>query len=246
MAQDHLTTTGTHDADSILSQTQMRKMVEVPSCCSSRVNSSMLVCLLGSIDSSQRLTFPQPTGPSGFNVQQALRAKCQDFVVRFKDDGLPYEVNGPLLQHQCLEYVCANPSQKMTVKSGDVLHCTGKLWLLNYRKFSWIKMQKVALSCQPLIFDHKPSVYTIAEMELENRFSDLLHLDTNIYSVSLLLICVNLIFLTWCCDKFLRAIWLRIARPMCDGRPFASSPFRRLASRGPLFFCGVALVVLQN
>ena len=26
--------------------------------------------------------------------------------------------------------------------------------------------------------------------------------------------------------------WLRIARPMCDGRSFASSPFRRLASRG--------------
>ena len=33
------------------------------------------------------------------------------------------------------------------------------------------------------------------------------------------------------------AIWLRIARPMCDGRPFASSLFRRLVGRGS-FFCG--------
>ena len=31
------------------------------------------------------------------------------------------------------------------------------------------------------------------------------------------------------------AIWLRIARPVCDGRPFASSPFLRLASRGSPF-----------
>ena len=39
------------------------------------------------------------------------------------------------------------------------------------------------------------------------------------------------------CDKsFVKpAIRLRIARPMCNGRPFALSPFRRLASRGHPF-----------
>ena len=31
------------------------------------------------------------------------------------------------------------------------------------------------------------------------------------------------------------ASWFRTVRPMCDGRSFASSPFRRLASRGPPF-----------
>ena len=36
------------------------------------------------------------------------------------------------------------------------------------------------------------------------------------------------------------AIWLRVARPMCDGRPFASSPFSRVAGRGPSF-CGFPL-----
>ena len=36
------------------------------------------------------------------------------------------------------------------------------------------------------------------------------------------------------CDRsFVKpSIWLRTVRPTCDGRPFASSPFRRLASRG--------------
>ena len=55
--------------------------------------------------------------------------------------------------------------------------------------------------------------------------------------MSLLLVCVRLIILMMCCNKRLvkQALRLRIARPMCDGRPFASSPFRRLASRGFFF-----------
>ena len=48
------------------------------------------------------------------------------------------------------------------------------------------------------------------------------------------------------CDKSLckPGLRLRMARPMCDGRPFASSPFRCLASRGlpfrgfPVWWCG--------
>ena len=36
------------------------------------VNNSMLECLLGSINFSQRLTFPQATGPSRFIVKQDL------------------------------------------------------------------------------------------------------------------------------------------------------------------------------
>ena len=43
----------------------------------------------------------------------------------------------------------------------------------------------------------------------------------------------------------------RIVRPMCDGRPFVSSPFRRLASRGICFFfaaflCGGTYKLLSN
>ena len=41
-----------------------------------------------------------------------------------------------------------------------------------------------------------------------------------------------------CYNHFLekQALGLRLARPMCDGRPFASSPSRRLASRVFFFF----------
>ena len=77
---------------------------------------------------------------------------------------------------------------------------------------------------RPLMYEHKSSAFSIADMELENRFS-LAQLDTNKNSISLLLVCVSLIFLMMCNNKLLvmRTIRLRIARPMCDG---ASSPPR--------------------
>ena len=62
-------------------------------------------------------------------------------------------------------------------------------------------------------------------------------MDTNIFLILLLLVCAIQAFLMMCCDRsFVKpTIWLRTARPLCDGRPFASSPFRRLASRGRPF-----------
>ena len=57
-------------------------------------------------------------------------------------------------------------------------------------------------------------------------------------------LCEHSVFLMLCCDKLFvkQALRLRIAQPMCDGHPFAFSPFRRLASRGlffsATFFCG--------
>ena len=45
------------------------------------------------------------------------------------------------------------------------------------------------------------------------------------------LTCVFMVFLVKCCN----GSSLKPARPMCDGRPFASSLFRRLAGRGALF-----------
>ena len=40
-----------------------------------------------------------------------------------------------------------------------------------------------------------------------------------------------LVFLTTCCSRSS----LKLARPLCDGRPFASPLFRRLAGRGSFF-----------
>ena len=57
------------------------------------------------------------------------------------------------------------------------------------------------------------------------------HLETDRRLLSLNLICVFLILLMNCCSRSS----LKPARPMCDGRPFASPLFRRLAGRGPIF-----------
>ena len=97
---------------------------------------------------------------------------------------------------------------------------------------------KVLSLCPLSMFEHKSSTFTIPETEWENMCLNLLHRDTTKCSPSLLLVCVSLIFLMMSCDKSYvkQALWLRITRPMCDGRSFASSPFRRLASRGPFLF----------
>ena len=86
-------------------------------------------------------------------------------------------------------------------------------------------------------FGHKFSASRIAETAWENQCSNLLHLETDSCLILLLLICVFLALLMMHCNKssLKPALWPRIARPMCDGRPFASSPFRRLAGRGPSF-----------
>ena len=73
-------------------------------------------------------------------------------------------------------------------------------------------------------------------LSIEDR-RKLLHLETNSCFILLLLIFMFLAFLMMCCNRssLNPVIWPRIARPMCDGRPFASSLFRRLAGRGPFF-----------
>ena len=71
----------------------------------------------------------------------------------------------------------------------------------------------------------------IEETVLENLCSNLLHLEAHSCLHLLHLICMFLVFLTTCCNRSS----LKPARPMRDGRPFASPPFRRLAGRGSLF-----------
>ena len=44
------------------------------------------------------------------------------------------------------------------------------------------------------------------------------------------------------CNKMKQVLRPRIARPVYGGRPFASSPFRRLVSRGLLFPCGALIL----
>ena len=137
MAQDQLTTTGTQDAGLILSQTEMMKVLEVPSYYSFRVNNSMLACLHGSISSLQRQTYPHTICPSGFIVKQVslsaclvfeIRSTCQDFVAPFKEYGLPCAVDSPSCDTGATIFWSVNPNHQSTEKSGDVLHRCRKFW----------------------------------------------------------------------------------------------------------------------
>ena len=81
------------------------------------------------------------------------------------------------------------------------------------------------------------------ETELENQFSGLLQLETTT-CIAILLMCLCLVCPSTSCTKSLvkQALRPRIARPMGDGRAFASSPFCRMASRGLFFLCGALLL----
>ena len=125
----------------------------------------------------------------------------------------------------------------MIVKLENDLHHFGMFCLKIYKNSSLKVILKVLSWCHLSMFEHRSPKFTIAETGLENVCSNLHHRDTTKCSLSLLLACVSLMFLMMSCDTSYvkQALWLRIARPMCDGRPFPSSPFRRLASRGSSF-----------
>ena len=204
------------------------------------VNNSMLECLLGSINFSQRLTFPQPTVPSRFIVKQDL--DLPSLYLRQE----PSVENSWYVSRMMVFSVSIMVRQSKSQDDREIGKLFAPLWnvLSKIYKNSSLKVVLKILSLCPLsMFEHMSPTFTIAETGLENVCSNLHHRDTTKCSLPLLLVCVSLIFLMMSCDKSYvkQALWLRIARPMCDGRPVASSPFRRLASRGPFFFCGVTL-----
>ena len=128
----------------------------------------------------------------------------------------------------------ASPSHLKIEKFEDDLHLFGKFCPQCYKKSSQNEMLKILSLSPHLTSVHKSSAFWTAGTGWENQFSNLHHPDTNSCLILLLLTCANVAF--YCDTLFVKPEFrLRIARPLCDGRPFASSPFRRLASRG-LFF----------
>ena len=147
----------------------------------------------------------------------------------------PSTVDSPFFACRVPISLSASPNRLMTRKSENDLRSCGKL-LPKISMISFLKemIQVPALSLHSTC-DHKSSASRIAGTVLENQFSNLLQMNRCL--ILLLLTCAFLAFLMTYCDKSLckQDIWLRVARSMCDGRSFASSPFRRLASRGPPF-----------
>ena len=103
MAQDHQMTTETQDADLIFPQALLINIREVPSYYDSHVNSTMLELRNGSIlwetsnipADNKLVTIHCKAGSMSVRLVFETRAKCQDFVARYKDDGIPYEIESP-------------------------------------------------------------------------------------------------------------------------------------------------------
>ena len=160
------------------------KMLGVPSYYSFHVNNATLACLLGLISSLQRLTYPHTIYLPGFIAKQVpyplglylkqdpdVRTLCHDSRMMVSHVLLKVPFVAPVSLFRSV-----NPSHQKTEKSQGVYKRYGKFWLQNYKKSSPRKMPKATSLFQPLIYEHKSSALTIADMELENRCSSLLSL----------------------------------------------------------------------
>ena len=243
MAQGHMTTTATQDAGLILSQALKMNMHEVPLCFDFHVNNITREYLPGSKISGQQQTHPSANLPE-YTAKQApclpgLYSKQEPNVRTLWPDVRMMVSPAKLIVHCATSeprFWCVNPSHQRTEKLEDGSHHFGKFSSQSYKKSSLNEMSKVLSLSPHLTSAHKSFAFSIAEIELRIEFSNLHHPDTNSCEILLLLICVFLALLMMHCDKlFVKpAVWLRIARPMRDGRPFASSPFRRRVE-APLF-----------
>ena len=71
-------------------------------------------------------------GSPSARVVFETRAKRQDFVARYKDDGILYEVKSPFAISA--QSWCVNPNRHRTEKLGDVLRHCGQFWFQNWQR----------------------------------------------------------------------------------------------------------------
>ena len=110
MARGHLTTTGTQDVDLILSQSPEDEHAQsAVFFYSFHVNNTRAgACTwIGNIWARANIpSYNKPirnhckTGGLSARLVFETRAKCQDFVDQYKDDGIPYEVDSPFWQRE--------------------------------------------------------------------------------------------------------------------------------------------------
>ena len=226
------------DADLIFLQTLTISMREVPSCYGSHTNNTTKgitkwinnLCEESDMPAdSKHVTIHCKAGFMSVRLVFETRSKCQDFVVRYEDDGIPYEINSPF----CSVTTTITVRQSKSLEDRELvsnLRPCGERWLIS-SKFSSLMMMKVHLSSQRSTPAHQSSASRIEETGLENLCSNLPLLEADSSLLLLHLTCVFLVFLVKCCNGFS----LKPTRPLCDGRSLASPLCRRLAGRGAFF-----------
>ena len=147
MVQGHLMTIETHDEDSILPQAQKMNNHEVPSYSDSLANKTSKELHSGSIPFGMNLVCWHVTNLLELIAMQApcqsdsffeTRGKCQDFLVRYKDDGIPKTIS-PISRSE-----------------NSLCRC-GESWLTNFQLFFLTQMTKVYSSSPCSILVHKSS-----------------------------------------------------------------------------------------
>ena len=126
---------------------------------------------------SRLVTIHCKAGSTSVRLAIESRAKCQDFVVRYKEDGISYEVNSPF----CSVKTTITVRQSKPIEDRETGKQFAPLWReswLTSSKFPFpIEMTKVHSSSQRSTLVRMSSASKIEEVELENRYSNLLLLE---------------------------------------------------------------------
>ena len=209
------------------------KMHGVPPYYGSQVNNTTLELRIGSITFGKNANIPTYNKPVRIHCKKCsvsarlvfeTRAKCQYFVTRYRDDGIPCKINSPF----CDAKPVISVRQSKSIEDREIGKQFALLWKV------WAEQLKILFPeddgggafIVPAL-DARSQVLSIRirETALENQC----FLETD---SCLLLLHLTCVFLLKCCRKSP----LKPARPMCDGRPFASPLFCRLAGRGTITF----------
>ena len=122
-------------------------------------------------------------GSTSVRVVFEPRSKCQDFVARYQDYGIPYEIDSPFCCIKTSSLLSANPDQLRTGRSESNFAPLWRVLADQLKIFSLMEMTPV----------HKSSALKIEETGLENLCSNLPPMEVDKRLPLLHLICVFLV-----------------------------------------------------
>ena len=135
----------------------------------------------------------------------STRAKCEEFVATYRDDGLLYAVDGPWCDTRATFIV----RQSKSPEDREIGRRFKPLWEVLAPKLEEIFTDKDAIGNFGVpALEGRAQVLSTYDRRIGARNPSLLlpHSDRNRISISLLLVCVSLVLLMMCCS---RCAWAR-------------------------------------